>query len=118
VKENESGSTHDLNHRVAMVLRVGTVASAILVMVGLLLMVSGSSPDSNVAVPLNQMGQKLSSLDPIAFITVGILVMILTPVARVFVLVGSFAWKKDMVYVLIGLFVLVSLLVSLTLGWR
>jgi uncharacterized membrane protein len=117
MKESKGESMQDLNHRVATVLRVGTGASIILVIVGLMLMASGSSPDSNVAVPLHQMDQKLASLDPIAFITIGILIMVLTPVARVFVLVGSFAWRKDMVYVLIGLFVLVSLLVSLTLRW-
>lgn len=114
----EGESMQALNHRVATVLRVGAGVSAILVLAGLLLMAFGSSADSNVAVPLHKIGQEVSSLNPIALITIGILVMILTPVARVAVLVGGFASRRDLVYVLVGLFVLVSLLVSLALAWR
>ena len=49
------------------------------------------------------------------FMTLGLIVLILTPYIRVITSVTYFAWKKNSKYVLVTLFVLITLTVSLAL---
>ena len=49
------------------------------------------------------------------FMTLGLIVLILTPYIRVIMSVIYFAWKKNSKYVLMTLFVLITLTVSLAL---
>jgi uncharacterized membrane protein len=49
------------------------------------------------------------------FMTLGLVVLILTPYTRVIMSVIYFAWKKNSKYVLMTLFVLITLTVSLAL---
>jgi uncharacterized membrane protein len=51
----------------------------------------------------------------VAFITVGIIVLILTPYIRAVTSLVYFVWEKNRYYVLITLFVLVVLTLSLAL---
>jgi len=49
------------------------------------------------------------------FMTLGLVVLILTPYIRVITSVSYFAWKKNRKYVLVTLFVLIVLTISLAL---
>jgi uncharacterized membrane protein len=49
------------------------------------------------------------------FMTIGLVVLILTPYIRVVTSVSYFAWKKNRKYVLVTLFVLIVLTISLAL---
>ncbi len=51
----------------------------------------------------------------ILFITIGIIVLVLTPYLRVVASLAYFAWRKNAKYVVITLFVLVVVTLSLTL---
>ncbi len=53
---------------------------------------------------------------PYAVITLGVLVLIATPVFRVAVSVITFLWERDRMYALITLYVLLVLLVSFVIG--
>ncbi len=53
---------------------------------------------------------------PYALITLGLLVLIATPVIPVAVSVVTFAWSRDRLYTLITLYVLCVLLVSFAIG--
>jgi uncharacterized membrane protein len=53
---------------------------------------------------------------PYAVITLGLLVLIATPVFRVAVSVLTFAWERDRLYVAITVYVLAVLLVSFVIG--
>jgi uncharacterized membrane protein len=52
---------------------------------------------------------------PILFMTLGIIILILTPYLRVIVSVLYFIWKRDITYALITIFVLAVLTMSLGL---
>lgn len=53
---------------------------------------------------------------PYAVITLGLLILIATPVFRVAVSVATFLWERDRTYALITLYVLGVLLVSFVIG--
>ncbi len=107
-----------LNRRVAKVLRVGSVISAAFIVIGLAMLLVNRSQDVGAAFSLGRLVSSISQIKPGAFLTLGILAMIVTPIARVFILVGGFYSHKDTKFVIIGSVVLGILLLSIILGFR
>jgi uncharacterized membrane protein len=107
-----------LNRRVARVLFVGAVASTALVVVGLVLLLANPSEQVALTLPLDKLPSAIEARQPAAYVTLGILVMIVTPIARVVVLVEGFLARGDRVFVLVGVVVLTILLLSMLLGFR
>lgn len=108
----------ELNKRVARVLRVGAVTSTVLIVVGLAMLLVNHSEDVGAALSLTKLLSSIAGVQPAAFLTMGILAMIITPIARVFVLVAGFHSHKDTAFVIIGSVVLGILLLSIILGLR
>jgi uncharacterized membrane protein len=117
------------------VLRTGVLASAVLITLGLtMLFLTGhqthlldggtpaliSYPPATRPVPiessLRDVALGLRSGDPDAVITLGLLLLIATPVMRVAASVALYAVERDVRYVAITLFVLSMLLLGLWLG--
>lgn len=63
----------------------------------------------------NQIQHLLVSQNALWFMTIGLIILILTPYIRAITSVVYFAWEKNRNYVLITLFVLIVLTVSLAL---
>lgn len=114
----------DIQVILGTLLRVGVIASMSVVLVGgfLYLLSYHSTPiDYRVFNP-NKSGLSsipaifigLRELDPKAIIQFGTLLLIFTPVARVVFSVFSFLIERDYLYVLIGSFVLLVILYSLS----
>lgn len=109
-------------------LRIGVIASALVVFLGglLYLMHDGGQPAPNLhefhgqPEPLRSPASILREaavLDPLGLIMLGLLLLIATPVARVIFSVAAFALQSDRLYVLFTLLVLAVLFYSLFNGY-
>ena len=97
------------------------VAVALLTVGVVLLLMAGLSPLSGgPPLDLAQLGAELVALDPAAFLWLGILAVIATPLSRVIAAAIGFARLGDrlMVGVATGIFVVISLGVATALGTR
>ncbi|MDA8410748.1 MAG: DUF1634 domain-containing protein [Treponema sp.] len=109
---------------VSIVLRTGVIVSAGVIVVGLILLAFNglAGMTGGIATAMNfphTFGAVLSGvvkLDPVSVITLGLLLMIITPVTRVAVSIIAFAMERDWRYVGITTVVLIVLLVSFALG--
>jgi uncharacterized membrane protein len=117
-----------MNAVIGNVLRYGVLLSAAFILFGTLLMAaaSGSSdsaatltyypdqvPHGNFPVSFQALVSGLVSLSPFAWIELGVILLIATPVSRVLISVLLFAVEKDRLYVVITAVVLVLLLFSM-----
>ncbi len=128
-----SGRTLELV--ISWLLRVGVLVSAALVLTGLIILLAKHRSDYAVDThqvktliqyhsgsatwfPTSPGGifSGVAKLEPFAFILLGLLLLILTPIMRVAVSAVAFLLEKDRAFVWITLFVLAVLLVSLFLG--
>jgi len=105
-------------------LRIGVMASALVVLLGglLYLMHDGRQPAQFQAQPqelrsLAGIVRQAAVLDPLGLIMLGLLLLIATPVARVIFSVAAFVLQRDYLYVLFTILVLVVLLYSLFSGY-
>lgn len=114
-------------HHVAMtsviggILQGGVLVSAVVIIIGIILIPfrpGGLSPQRIATFPhtLGEIGAGLLSLHPQAIITLGLLLLIATPVLRVAVSVIAFELEHDRKYVIITLIVLAILITSFVLG--
>ncbi|KPN79133.1 Uncharacterized protein RZ56_11760 [Apilactobacillus kunkeei] len=104
---------------IGKILRVGVIISAIIMIIGLLLLlITGKSGYANDAFPttFKAIFSGIESLKPYAIMMLGIFCLILTPVLRVIVSIYSFYKEKDMLYVWITTFVLIVLIISFFFG--
>ncbi|KIO78404.1 hypothetical protein TH53_03735 [Pedobacter lusitanus] len=114
----------DIQVILGTLLRVGVIASMLIVFIGGLIYLSGYSreiidysvfnPSKTKYSSILAIFQGLSALDGKAIIQFGTLLLIFTPVTRVVFSIFGFLIERDYLYVLIGLFVLCVILISLS----
>jgi uncharacterized membrane protein len=101
---------------ISFVLRGGVLLSAALMVIGLLSLVL----TRNTAMPepssVASFVHAVLTGEPLALMTLGLLVLLLTPVLRVVVALITFAWQRDWRFTLITAIVLCVLLLSVLLG--
>lgn len=105
---------------IGWILQGGVLLSATVIAVGLLLLPTrpgGLSVERLLSFPetFGQLGQGLLMLRPQAIISLGLLLLIATPVVRVAVSIFTFAFERDWLYVTITSVVLALLLFSIFL---
>jgi uncharacterized membrane protein len=105
-----------INALVHWLLIVGLTAAAVLMVAGVLLgLVTGQGlPDAMV--PLSDLLAELARFNPAAFISLGLLALIATPILRVAGSIVGFAIERDWRYTLITTVVLVIVILSIVLG--
>lgn len=105
-----------INALVHWLLIVGLTAAAVLMVAGVLLgLVTGQGlPDAMV--PLSNLLAELARFNPAAFISLGLLALIATPILRVAGSIVGFAIERDWRYTLITTVVLVIVILSIVLG--
>lgn len=97
------------------ILRWGMVLSLGLMFTGLVLgVVSGT--ETVVVLPLERIPGALLDLEPLAFLSLGIVLLIATPLARVFGALCVFLQERDGKFVLISLAVLAAVAAAVLLG--
>lgn len=111
----------DMNAIIGWVLQVGVFLSVIIIVTGIILLPTrpgGLSPERVLTFPQSpgEVGSGLLALHPQAFIALGLLLLIATPVVRVAVSLISFALERDRKYVIITCIVLLILLFSVISG--
>jgi uncharacterized membrane protein len=108
-----------LRRAISRILVGGVLVSGALLVVGLFLLVRdhGGSPDLGpVALPLGGLAASFAMGDSNAVLWVGLIVLVLTPLARVAISVVGFARLRDNGYVAMTTFVLLILLLSAVIG--
>ncbi|AZK45003.1 DUF1634 domain-containing protein [Paenibacillus lentus] len=111
--------TAEVEIAVSKMLRIGIVLAGLVIVVGLILfLVTGDSgyPEDTFPTSLPDIFQGVLQLKSVAIIEVGLILLILTPVFRVFVSMLAFIHEKDYRFVVISIFVLIILAISFVLG--
>ncbi|HLG61460.1 MAG TPA: TSUP family transporter [Ktedonosporobacter sp.] len=119
--EHHAQLQQQVTNAIGWILQGGVLLSTAVVLVGLLLLPTrpgGLSAERVLAFPqtLGQIATGILILRPQAIITLGLLLLIATPIVRVAASVVAFALERDRRYVLITVVVLLILLVSLFFG--
>lgn len=117
----EARARFSMNAVIGWILQGGVLISAAVICIGIILLLvhpgHGSSQQLFVFPhTLSEVGSGLLVLHPQAFIALGLLLLIATPVVRVAASIFAFALEHDRRYVAITLVVLTILLVSFLLG--
>jgi len=105
-----------IERMVSRVLTVGIAVSVALMAVGLVLGVWDAEGLPAHVVPLVDLPAALGSLDPAAYLSLGIIVLIATPFVRVAGSTIAFAREHDRRYVLITAVVLAVMCLSVVIG--
>ena len=98
------------------VLQAGIAVSVALLAAGLLLGAARGEGLATRVVPFAGLPTALASLDPAAFLSLGLIVLIATPFARVTGSIVAFARQHDRRYVVVTSVVLAVMLVSVLVG--
>ncbi len=118
----------ELEKNVESVLKFGVVLSAALMIFGILLLIitgqladlgangqQNAAPGLGVSFSFSTILHEILRLNGIGFLFLGIIVLIMTPVARVFTSVVIFAWNREPVYFIITTIVFTDLMVAILL---
>jgi uncharacterized membrane protein len=107
---------HQLEHQVHRTLLGGLVASAVLLVAGTIAMLVQGNATADPLQPLGDLLRRAMHLNGPALTTLGLLVLMITPILRVVVLLAGWAMQRDWVFASVAVTVLILLIVSLSLG--
>ncbi len=107
---------HDLKSVIQKLLVIGVLLSSALMLIGFILgIVQGVVVPSQVP-NITAVPAEVLALHPIGFMALGLLVLIATPIVRVFFSVWGFLYEHDWRYALVTLIVFIIVLTSIFLG--
>ncbi|TLZ76186.1 MAG: DUF1634 domain-containing protein [Methanobacteriota archaeon] len=109
------GEVEDTNRLIYHVLRGGVLVSVAVLLFGFILVGAKSAALPDHSVPPRSLIPQLVQFTPAGFLSLGVLVLIATPMVRVLLSLLSFAEDRDRTYVLMTGIVLVNLLISVFL---
>jgi uncharacterized membrane protein len=113
--DNRHEKLHSLNRRISMALRAGIAVSLLLIASGLILFFSGGAPHTVTLTPVTSLAPGLAALNPAAFITAGLIIILLMPVAVLIMSLAHFFATKERRPVIVCIVLLVMLAASLIL---
>lgn len=105
-----------LEHLISRVLRTGVLTCLVLVVVGFILLAIHPAGAMHMVLPLREIFPAMLHGQGTAFIDLGILVLLATPLARVIITGIGFAWQREWPFALISLVVLLILMASIIIG--
>jgi len=105
----------DVNKCVGFVLGAGVILSLIILAWGSALFIIKPAP-ANAPGSVGDIFRGVAKLDPSATVNFGLLVLLITPVARVIAAMIAFALEKDRKYAFVSFAVLVILAISAITG--
>lgn len=106
---------HRLNRRISLVLRAGIAVSLILIACGLIIFLVSGAPHTSPMLPLPSLVDGFAALNPAAFITAGVVLILLLPVAMLILSLAYFAAVKERQPVIVCIVLLIMLAASLIL---
>ena len=101
---------------VSRTLTAGTAVSLSLMAAGLVLSLARGGPLPDAATPLGGLAAGLQAGDPATLMSLGLLVLLATPAARVAVLAWQFARRREWIFVAVSLTVLGVLAAGVLIG--
>lgn len=105
-----------INALVHWLLIIGLTAAAVCMVTGVVLGIITARGLPDAMVPLSDLVTELLLFNPAAFLSLGLLLLIATPILRVAGSIFGFAIERDWRYTLITLIVLLIVLLSIVLG--
>jgi len=106
---------HGLNRRISLTLRAGIVVSLLLVTTGLILFFINGAPHTVELTPVISLAPGLAGLNPAAYITAGLIVILLLPAAMLVLSFAHFIAERERQPVIVCIVLLVMLASSLVL---
>ena len=103
----------DRNRLIFHVLRGGVVVSASILLFGFVLVVVSGQPIPDRSIPPRALGGELFRFTAAGYLSLGVLLLIFTPVVRVFLSLLSFLEERNRLYVLLTAIVFTNLLATL-----
>ena len=117
----------DMDYVIGLALRIGVIISIALVLLGVALIIvkggglgypdyvlmSARSPVNSSAVPPLYALSRVPDFDGLSIVILGLMVLIATPVLRVFLGIVSFAMERDWLYVAITVVVFMNLMLAI-----
>lgn len=118
---DNAATRSDETRGVIGILRLGVMVSAALIVIGLLAQIlkGGAAPQAlggSFPILLSRVAGGVLRLEPAALVDAGLLVLLVTPMARVAAGIVASARARDAAYVIIGLVVLALVLYGLLSG--
>ena len=105
----------DMNRLIYHILRGGVVVSVAVLVFGFVLVAMIGRPIPERSIPPRSLGDQLYHFTPEGYLSLGVLILIFTPVVRVLLSLLSFVKEGDRMYVLMTLIVFANLITSLFL---
>lgn len=99
-----------------LTLRTGIVCSLCLVVLGFILFGITKAEFTEPVIPSSQFFHRILELDPLAIITLGILILVLTPLLSIVLAMVNFLMQKDKLYLGISIAIVCILVLSLVLA--
>jgi uncharacterized membrane protein len=112
----DTDKERQIDHLIHYTLLAGVSTSAILLTLGLLIILVRDTPRPEVAPPLSEILHQAFMANGVDLLYLGLLLLMITPVARVMMLVYGYARIGWWRFALISLLVMVLLSIGLTLG--
>jgi len=106
---------HGLNRSISLVLRAGTAVSLILIAGGLILFFFSGAPHTAALTHVTALVPGLAALDAAAFITAGLIIILLLPVTVLIMSLAHFLTTREKQPVIVCIVLLVMLASSLIL---
>ena len=116
---SQNAHTHHMDpveRTIRAILLAGIAASVALMAAGLVLGVARGTMLPRAMIPLADLPAALARLDPAAYVSLGLIVLVATPFVRVVGSLVAFAVERDRAYVLITATVLVVMCAGVLLG--
>jgi len=99
-----------------LTLRTGMVCSLCLVVLGFILFGITKAELTDAVIPPGQFFHRILELDPLAIVTLGILILVLTPLSSIVLAMVNFLMQKDKLYLGISIAIVCVLVLSLALA--
>jgi uncharacterized membrane protein len=112
----EAANRRNLNHVIQRMLILGLILSAAVLVAGLVCSAIAHQPVASKTLSFKQVLDGLSTGSPASFLSLGILLLIATPVLRVVGSLFEFVATRDWHYVLVTSLVLLILAISAFVG--
>ena len=117
----EKGGKLELEDRAKWLLLIGVLSSVSVIVFGLILFTvhpGGKDPMTlqNDVLSLGSIPSGLAGLDPVAYIDLGVIMLIATPVLRVIIVSETLAENREWKYVAVGIIVLAVIFTSFAIA--
>jgi uncharacterized membrane protein len=112
MKVKSSVNRNGIYQWMSLSLKVGVFLAFILITIGLIMLYITENLRTDLLVPLNELVGKLNDVDAALLISLGVIVLLFTPIIQIIIAVVRFAFDRDKLYLGICIVLLCILSIS------